>query len=386
MNGVRGRSPSWLASATRCATIEPLRSRSPFRRPSGCRIFAPRALVAAAVLLLSAPDAAYPADLRTSGTRFTVDGEERFLCGISYFGALGASAGHVRMDLDDVRRFGFDWIRVWATWSAFGHDVSAVDEGGGPREPYLTRLREIVAECDRRGLVVDITLTPGLGVNGPHLRDHTAHENAVRLLCTELKSHRNWFLDLANEHNLGGTSRLMAAVSPDEIQRLRAVAKAVDSARLVTASHIRDLPEKDIRAYVQEVRLDFLAPHRDRGPAAIASVEARTRAMLDIARAAGRPLPVLYQEPFRRDFDRSWQPDPDAFVADLVRAHRGGAAGWCFHNGAAPPGSPGLRRCFDLRERRLFDQLDAVERLALDRLAGALATLRKVEAVSAAPD
>lgn len=40
----------------------------------------------------------------------------------------------------------------------------------------------------------------------------------------------------------------------------------------------------------------------------------------------------------------------------------GGAAGWCFHNGAQN-GAPGSqpRRSFDLRDKRLLDKLDREE-------------------------
>ena len=67
-----------------------------------------------------------------------------------------------------------------------------------------------------------------------------------------------------------------------------------------------------------------------------------------------------------------WAPTAEAFVTDLRQAVAGGAAGWCFHNGnedAAPDGQP--RRSFDLRERRLFDQLDGEERKILEAIARA---------------
>jgi len=73
-------------------------------------------------------------------------------------------------------------------------------------------------------------------------------------------------------------------------------------------------------------------------------------------------VPVHYQEPFRRGFrPQQWEPPADAFLTDLTQA-RAGAAGWCFHNGDQkdkPEGQP--RRSFDLREKRLFDQLDDEE-------------------------
>ena len=57
-------------------------------------------------------------------------------------------------------------------------------------------------------------------------------------------------------------------------------------------------------------------------------------------------------------------------ATDLAGAIEGGAAGWCFHNGDnrwGPDAQP--RRSFDMRSRRLFEQLDAVELEALKKLA-----------------
>jgi hypothetical protein len=76
----------------------------------------------------------------------------------------------------------------------------------------------------------------------------------------------------------------------------------------------------------------------------------------------GRVVPVHHQEPFRRGYG-NWEPSAEDFLTDLRGAVAGGAAGWCFHNGSqrkAPGQKP--RRSFDLRERRLFEQLDPVER------------------------
>jgi hypothetical protein len=59
-------------------------------------------------------------------TCFTVNDRPTFLSGVGYYGALGASAETVRRDLADLERLGFNWVRAWATWAAFGKDVSAV--------------------------------------------------------------------------------------------------------------------------------------------------------------------------------------------------------------------------------------------------------------------
>src|SRR5215207_6811999 len=99
--------------------------------------------------------------LGIEGTRFTLNGRPTFLLGISYYAGLGASEEFIRRDLEDLQRLGFNWLRVWATWAAFDHDVSAVDATGRAREPFLAKLRWLLAECDRRGFVVDVTLTRG---------------------------------------------------------------------------------------------------------------------------------------------------------------------------------------------------------------------------------
>src|ERR1043166_6685827 len=93
------------------------------------------------------------------GTRFTLNGRPTFLLGLSYFGALGASEAMWQKDLADTKRYGFKWSRVWARWSSFGGDLSGVGAEGKPREPFLSRLRQLVAECDQRGMAVDITLS-----------------------------------------------------------------------------------------------------------------------------------------------------------------------------------------------------------------------------------
>jgi hypothetical protein len=141
---------------------------------------------------------------------------------------------------------------------------------------------------------------------------------------------------------------------------------------LVTASQGGDIGAEEVAAYATDVGVDFLAPHRPRHAGSPAETEARTRDTLGQIRALGRDIPVHYQEPFRRGYG-DWEPSAADFLADLAAAVRGGAAGWCLHNGStrgAPDERP--RRSFDLREGRLFDQLDAEEQEAVAGLAGVL--------------
>ena len=80
---------------------------------------------------------------------------------------------------------------------------------------------------------------------------------------------------------------------------------------------------------------------------------------------SGRVVPILHQEPFRRGYE-TWEPSAADFLTDLRGAVKGGAAGWCFHNGSQRTSADHEpRRSFDLRAKRLFDQLDAEERTVI---------------------
>ena len=130
----------------------------------------------------------------------------------------------------------------------------------------------------------------------------------------------------------------------------------------MTASHHGvDLTKDDVRDYVQTVRVDFLSPHRPRNADSPKQTEGKTKEYLAWMKEQRREVPIHYQEPFRRGYGK-WEPKAEDFGTDLKGARTGGAAGWCLHNGderAARDGKP--RRSFDLREKRLFEQLDEEE-------------------------
>jgi hypothetical protein len=319
----------------------------------------PRSFAFITAMLLAGSVAMAKTELGVREDRFLLNGKPAFLYGISYYGALGAPDAFVRQDLADMRRYGFNWIRVWATWNAFGGDISAVDGEGRPREPYLSRLKALVAECDRRGMVVDVTLSRGSGLPTPE-----AHRRAVETLVAVLKPYRNWYLDLANERNI----RDARYVSVDELRQLREAVKRLDPQRLVTASQGGDIGKDELREYLLTARVDFVCPHRPRDAASPAQTEVKTREYRAWMREMGRVVPLHYQEPFRRGYGE-WQPQAADYVTDLRGAKAGGAAGWCFHNGSTR-GQTGERprRSFDLREKRLSDQLDDVERRAIEEL------------------
>lgn len=317
--------------------------------------------------------------LGIEGTQFTINEKAVFLYGISYYGALGAGRQFVVDDLDDMQRYGFNWIRVWATWSAFDNDVSAVDNEGRVRESQMERLKWLIIECDRRGMIVDVTLTKGEGrLGNAHVSALNKHALALETLTLELKAWRNWYLDMANEHNIRSKSLSTKFVSFEDARTLRNRVKAVDEQRLVTISYVGDPSRKDVRSYLLDVQCDFLSPHRPRNPKSASKTATTTRRYLTWMHELGRPIPIHYQEPFRRDFSQGWQPTAEDFLADLEGAIESGGAGWCFHNGDNRWGRDALpRRSFDMRKQRLFEQLDSVEFEAIKKMAAHVSKARR---------
>ena len=317
----------------------------------------------------SDPSAVAGLILGIDGTVFTLNGKKTFLLGASYYGALGAPDDFIARDFDDLRALGFNWIRVFAVWDIFDHNVSAVDRTGKAREPYISKLKAVVTAAEKRGLVVDVTLS-----RMPCLSNQEAHLRAVETLAKALKGCRNVYFDLANERDqnyAGGTF-----VSAAEVKALRDRAKAADPDRLVTASG-EPKDRTDLARYLVETGLDFISPHLSRDAGTEQRTADATRKFLGWMKELGRAAPIHYQEPFRRDYldyRGYWQPEAETFCTDLRNAKRGGAAGWCFHNGSPSPPErfpAGNRRSFDLRrsQGRLMDQLDEVERQFLKRAA-----------------
>lgn len=345
-------------------------------RPCEPRLLAILLLLAGRAAAAELPPAAAEPQatiLSVDGPRFTLNGRPVFLLGISYYAGLSASEESIRRDLDDMMRHGFNWLRVWATWSTAGGDVSAVDTRGRAREPFLRKLQWLVAECDRRGLVVDVTLARGAESDDPpkpgRVAGPEAHRRAVQVIIEALSTHRNWYLDLANERDV----RDDRYVSADELKTLRSLARRLNPRLLVTASFGgHDLGEEDIREALSVIGVDLLCPHRPREADSPGQTEGQARASLALMKRIGHVVPLHYQEPFRRGYDR-WEPTSSDFLKDLEGAVRGGAAGWCLHNGSQRKSPDGLpHRSFDMSRLRLFEQLDREERAAVERAAEAV--------------
>ncbi len=328
---------------------------------------APLALLALGALACAPAAPASETMLGIDGTRFTLNGEPAFLLGISCYGGTGAPVETVRADLDDLAARGVNWVRVWATWAYGGVNVSAVTASGEPREPYLAHLIELVRLADERGIVVDVSLTRGADLGGADegIPDLASHCRAATTLATALRGMGNVYIDMANERDI----RDARFVSHEELRAIRQAIEEADPDRLVTASGVDDGSLDELRGHLVTAGADFLCPHLPRDAGSPARTEERTRRTLATLAELGRAVPIHYQEPFRRDYG-PWQPPVEGFLTDLAGAVRGGAAGWCLHNGGPRRGEQGPARSFDLRpgKPRLMEQLDAVELEVLRRM------------------
>jgi hypothetical protein len=303
--------------------------------------------------------------LGIKATAFTLNGKPAFLYGISYYGALGAPESFIQKDLADIKKYGFNWIRIWANWPGVDGDISAIDDNGNVVDPYMNKLKWLIQECDKAGIVVDVTLAHSNNKDGRSLKTIAAHDSAVSSVITALKSYQNWYLDLANERDIGDAR----FVSFNDLKKMRETARRLYPELLVTASAGNDIADEDLSSYINDVKVDFISPHRPRTPTSASQTAVKTNEYLAWMKKLGKIVPINYQEPFRRGYT-DWQPVAKDYVTDVFDAKEAGAAGWCFHNGdqrAGPDHKP--QRSFDLHEKRLFDQLDSEEMLAIKAIA-----------------
>jgi len=306
------------------------------------------------------PFSAPPADGQTQvgivGDRFSIDGAPRFLLGVSYFDARNWKP----TDIDSLAARGFNNIRIflengggtlWKHWH--------LEPDGRLNDP--SGLLELVRYCSAKALTVEVAILDW--ASNPL---STNPELAIDHVLGALKSEPNVFYDICNEHNYGSG----AYASHTLIRSYRDRIKSVQPSQVVTASgccgHLMGPADQAIRvdlaADVTTALLDFVGPHMPR----TGNWSSRTGARVDSVKrhlaSIGRTIPVFLQEEARRRHS-GLNPTATEFLDAARRARDADAAGWIFHTDAG----------FDLSGRRtFFDNLDAEERSAVDRLAGQL--------------
>jgi hypothetical protein len=297
---------------------------------------------------------------------FTLDGKETFLTGASYYGALSAAdPEYWEQDMHDMARDGLNWIRVWAYWKLPGEDgknVSAMKRDGSIREAWAKRLEDLVAMCDRLGFVVDVTLFREAKPDGVAPADFKSHRRACVNIARRLLPYRNVYIDIANERDVGDARY----VSLEECGKLIRAIKSVDPKRLCTAS-CRPVSAGQMKEILEVAEVDFITPHLCRDKGCPEKTEATVEEYHEWMKSAGKTVPVHLQEPFRRGYGR-YEPNTGDFLTDLKGAIEGGAAGWCFHNGAQQGQPPYRSFSLTASDGRLYKQLDDAEIEVMTRI------------------
>jgi len=270
-------------------------------------------LAAIVAVLLVARDASAQR-LTVAGDRFAVDGSPHFLTFMSYFGAMGAQ--DVAADLQFLKESGFDGVRIWPN-SPEGPQLMRAD--GSLDQSNLRRLLEILDRARDRRLIVDVSFT------AEHTDGLTAavYRTAIASATTALLPYRNLLIDIENERNIHGP--LGRALAPSDVAATAAAIKAIDPARIVTASNSQDLPAGAAAQFTTDTGLDVTAYHDPRIPSWYQA--GQVQSVVESLRRNGRP--VYLQEPTRF-------PNPSTDRAEFFRtahanAKRAGAAAWCFH-------------------------------------------------------
>ncbi|MBM3773457.1 MAG: hypothetical protein FJW27_19640 [Acidimicrobiia bacterium] len=278
-----------------------------------------RVILIAAVLLIGGQARAQT--LTIQGDHFAIDGTPRFLTFISYFS--GMSAPHVIQDLHLLHRLGFDGVRVWPNLDT-GPQLMNAD--GSLRPDSLARLLFILDQAHQEHLVVDITFTR------EHIRGMTAAALRAGITATAsaLRTYGNVLFDIQNERNVTDGRFL----SEDDVARTLHAVKAVDPARIVTASESRGEDDGGslTSGFVARTGLDVTAFHERRGPDwyQASFIEPLVRAL----KTSGRP--VYLQEPNRRGYAGGAANDrAEYFLQAVTNAKQAGAAAWCFHSDVA---------------------------------------------------
>ena len=285
-----------------------------------------------------------PVTIGVSGDKFTVNGQPKFLLGVSYF-----DGSNYRVeDFDSLAARRFNLIRVWLDWGSAGDGRSFFDSSGGLVQGQ--KLLNLVRAANARGLIVDVTiLDPGLTFGDVN--------RALRETATLLRNESNVFFDVMNEHDHGGGPRSHAEVA-GFISTVRSIAPNVPVTVSSTGGHLMDTGNIDEE---MGAGVGFLTPHFERTSDWFDRTDERVAFVKNHIASRGRNLPVYLQEEARRGHS-GLNPSKDQFLQAAREARDAGAAGWILHTAAG----------FEMGASSFFGALDAVELDTINSLADAI--------------
>lgn len=263
------------------------------------------------LLLLAVASLAGAHELGIVGTRFVLDGKPFPYTGISFFNAIynaefNKSSGDRVAWLKKFQKYGINVLRIWAQWDNKRGFVDSCPTcslyfpDGTLRAEYVRRLKEILADTDREGMVVELTLfSQESWHDGVRLAPDAA-ARAIASLTQELKEHRNVAFQVWNE---------FSELVPEHVKTI----KTHDPKRLVSNSP--GVAGVIVGEPAQQRVLDYLTPHTSRQSAGKTWVIAPAEIKYLLERYQ---KPVVDDEPARNGTPKFGGPKEQTYPFDHI--------------------------------------------------------------------
>jgi hypothetical protein len=217
-----------------------------------------------ALCLLLAASAAAQArhEVTVAGTTFQLNGQHFPWTGISFFNAIynpnfNKSSEERTRWMQKFQKYGINVLRLWGQWDAGRGYVDSCAEcslyrsDGSLREQHVARLKEITADADKLGIVIELALFAQESWNAKVRLGKDEADRAVTALAKEMLPHRNITFQIWNEFS----ERVL-----DHVKTI----KTIDPKRLVSNSpSVFDNPSitNSFGEDKNNKALDYLTPH-----------------------------------------------------------------------------------------------------------------------------
>ena len=306
----------------------------------------------------------YATDLNIKGSQFLINNKPTFLFQLNYYSALEASRYSIEQDLDDMQRLGINSIRIGIKCNTSGEDISVTDTMGNPIPQKMNKLRWILAECDRRGVIV--------GLAFPNTENFKVQQKAVSAVASELKVLQNWYVDFSMEPDNHGE-----VIPINQLQELRDIVKQKAPGLPFALSIDDGLSENEMRSLLLNVNIDFInLPGKFAEPSNSTKI---IRQCMLWMKKFGREVPVNCQVSINHDLQKEFYPLASNMIIGLHESIKHGTAGWCVCLRGNGNELDGQSCAYSLAGQRLFDQLDTDVHHILSTLAPVIKTARSNE-------
>lgn len=289
--------------------------------------------------------------LETSGSRFTVNGQQKFLVFVSYFDALDQSSTNRWNDFEYLRAEGVDGIRIFPNWWGLTSPYTAnsqyhfaqdtlVKDDGTLRSTRITKFLQVLDDAKAKQLVVDVVFSaetvkscsstcyaPLNGVAGTLTKAElkNALKEVTLLLANAGSKYKHVMFDIQNETNSGNAGPSDRPITESDALAMKQAIHAIDPYRVVTISFTSAAGGTSAANFADAADLDASNMHGRR----TMGFQNLTGGDVDAMRLAS-PLPAYISEiTHQLRTQDGWS--VDNIRADMKAVKENGGAAWCFH-------------------------------------------------------